>query len=238
MKRINCKGKKVLIIPDLHAPYQHPDALDFLLKIKKQYSPQVIINLGDELDNHAISFHNSDSALLSADKELERAIEVLQDLHSMFDRMYLVSSNHGDLKYRRLKHHGIPIAHLKSQKELYGTPKWNWYDDLVLNTHKGDVYVCHGRSSNGAKLSGELSMSCVQGHYHSKYSISWYSNGIEDRYSLFCGSLVDRKSLAFAYGKLILAKPILGAALIMEDGTPRLIKMELNKKDRWTKYLS
>lgn len=237
MKRINCKGKVVLIIPDLHAPYHHPDALDFLRAIKKKYKPQVVVNLGDEVDNHAISFHNSDSALFSADKELEKAIEVMQELCDIYDRMFLVSSNHGDLKYRRLKHHGIPIAHLKSQKELYGTPRWNWYDELILNTHKGDCYVCHGRSSNGAKLSGELSMSCIQGHYHSKYSISYHSNGIEDRYSMFSGCLVDRNSLAFAYGKLILSKPIIGASLIMDDGSPRLIKMELNKKDRWTKYL-
>ena len=80
-------------------------------------------------------------------------------------------------------------------------------------------------------------MSCIQGHYHSKYSISYHSNGIEDRYSMFSGCLVDRNSLAFAYGKLILSKPIIGASLIMDDGSPRLIKMELNKKDRWTKYL-
>ena len=238
MKRINCKGKTVLIIPDLHCPYHHPDAFEFLLKIKKQYKPEIIISLGDEVDSHAISFHQSETALPSADKELEMAIEALQELHDIFDRMFLVSSNHGDLKYRKLKHHGIPIAHLKSQKQLYGTPKWNWYDDLILNTHKGDTYVCHGRSSNGSKLSGELSMSCIQGHYHSKYSITWHSNGVEDRYSLHAGCLIDRQSLAFAYGKLILAKPILGAALIKDDGTPHLIKMELNKKDRWTKYLS
>lgn len=237
MKRINCKGKTTLVIPDLHCPYHHPDAFDFLAKIKKKYKPEVVINLGDEVDGHAISFHNSDTALFSADKELERAIEALQDLKAIFPVMHIVSSNHGDLRYRKLKHHGIPIAHLKSQKELYGTPRWNWYDDLILNTHKGDVYVCHGRSSNGAKLSGELSMSVISGHYHSKYSIAWHSNGVQDRYSLFSGCLIDRKSLAFAYGKLILAKPILGASLITDDGTPHLIKMELNKKDRWTKYL-
>lgn len=237
MKRINCKGKTVLIIPDLHCPYHHPDAFSFLLKIKKQYKPDIVINLGDEVDGHAISFHTSDSALFSADKELEKAIEALQELYKIYPKMYLVSSNHGDLRYRKLKHHGIPIAHLKSQKQLYETPGWNWYNDLILNTHKGETYVCHGRSANGSKLSGELSMSCIQGHYHSKYSITWHSNGITDRYSMFSGCLISRTSLAFAYGKLILAKPILGASLIMDDGTPRLIKMELNKKDRWTKYL-
>ena len=240
MKRVNCKGKQVLIIPDLHCPYHHPDSFAFLAKIKKQYKitdKDVIINLGDETDGHAISFHNSDSALPSADRELEKAIEALQELHSIFPKMYLVSSNHGDLKYRKLKHHGIPIAHLKSQKQLYGTPKWNWYDDLILDTHKGPLYVCHGRSANGDKLSGELSMSVCQGHFHSKYSITWHSNGVEDRFSLFAGSLIDRQSLAFSYGKLMLKKPILGAALITEDGTPHLIKMELNKKERWTKYI-
>ena len=237
MKRINCKGKVVLIIPDLHAPYHHPDALDFLRAIKKKYKPEVIANLGDETDGHAISFHNSISELLSAGDELNKAIEFIQELNKLFPKMYLVDSNHGSLRYRKLKHHGIPIAHLKSQKELYGTPKWNWYDELILNTHKGEVYVCHGRSSNGKKIVGELSMSVVQGHYHCLFGINWYSNGMQDRYALFSGALCDRQSMAFEYGKLFLSKPILGASLIMDDGSPRLIKMELNKKDRWTKYL-
>jgi len=38
-KKVNAKGKSVLLISDMHAPYQHPDALRFLQAIKDEYAP-------------------------------------------------------------------------------------------------------------------------------------------------------------------------------------------------------
>ena len=70
----------VLCIPDLHAPYHHKDALDFLRAVKKKYKPDRIINLGDDLDNAAISFHSSNPDLDSAGKELKKGRKFLQEL--------------------------------------------------------------------------------------------------------------------------------------------------------------
>jgi len=240
MKKINCRDKSVLIIGDLHAPYHHPDTLKWLAAIKKKYldKDSVIISIGDEVDHHAISFHDSDSALFNADKELEKACEFLQELESLFPAMHILDSNHGSLVFRRLKKHGVPLTVLKPLHEVYGvSEKWRWHDELILSTLRGQTYLCHGRSANAEKLVGAMGMSCIQGHYHGNHSLTWYCNGVESKYHGFTGCLVDEKSLAFSYGRLSTKKPILGSILIRKSGTPLLLTMSLNKRRRWDKKL-
>ena len=103
------KGDEViLVISDLHAPYQHEDALEFLRAVKEKYQPNLVLNVGDELDYHALSFHASDPDLDSAGVELKRGQKVLKEFEEIFPEMVLVDSNHGSMKYRKAKVNGIP----------------------------------------------------------------------------------------------------------------------------------
>lgn len=65
--------RSVLVIPDTHAPYEHPDTLEFLAAVAARYRPDTVVHLGDEADKHALSFHDSDPNLDSAGMELEKA---------------------------------------------------------------------------------------------------------------------------------------------------------------------
>ena len=49
--------KKILVISDMHLPYHSKDSIKFLKEIKKEFKPDTVINIGDLLDFHAISFH-------------------------------------------------------------------------------------------------------------------------------------------------------------------------------------
>lgn len=69
--------------------------------------------------------------------------------------------------------------------------------------------------------------------FHSKFEITYSKSPIVERYNMFIGCLVDLESLAFAYGRNNLPKPILGLGYIDKLGQPLLIKMQLNKKGRW-----
>ena len=71
-------NKRVLIISDQHIPYHHKDLFIFLKALKKKYKPDKVINMGDELDKHSLSFHPSNEELYSAGDELEKGIEFLQ----------------------------------------------------------------------------------------------------------------------------------------------------------------
>ena len=236
MKTINAQGRRILIIPDLHVPFHHPDAFNFLSEVKHKYldKKSIIINLGDEIDNHAISFHDSDPDIpFSASEELEKAVEYIKDLYEIFPKQYLCESNHGSLVYRRQKHHGIPRRVFKSYQEILGTPKWEWHEDYCIKTKLGDIYICHGKTATSGKLSKEMGCSAIQGHYHGKFQIMWNKTVTKDTFDAYSGCLIDRESLAFAYGKNHIPKPVLGCLLISKMGYPRLMKMILNDKGRW-----
>lgn len=216
-------NSRILVISDLHAPYNDPDALGFLQMLKDRYDFTRVISVGDEQDVSQASFHDGDADMMSAGHELIAAQKVLQELEGMFPRMDIMSSNHGDLYYRRAKHHGIPLHVIKSYNDVLGVGKgWQWHSDLIVNLPTGeDVYFCHGKSQNGLKLSQNMSMSCVQGHYHNSFNIQYWSSPRALYWSMQVGCLVDDKSLAMAYNKLTVGRPILGCGVII-DGVPSL----------------
>jgi hypothetical protein len=225
-KNINGKGKTILVIPDLHVPYHHPKAFDFLQNLQLVYNPDIIINLGDEVDNHAISFHDSDGELFSAGHELEKAIEHLQDLHKIFPKMYLLESNHGSLLFRKFKANGLPIRALRPLPELYGTKGWEWYDKVIVSTKLGDILIRHGMSGTAGKWAKDVGMSTIEGHFHTKFHVTWFKNEIRSFFSAHVGCLADLDSLAFAYRKSNIPEFCLGALIIHKDGFPELIPME------------
>lgn len=224
---LDARGKRVLIIPDEHRPYHHPDSYKFLTEIKRQFKPEKVIHLGDEVDGHAISFHDSDNDLMSAGQELEAAIESIQrEIHPLFKHLYLLESNHGSLIYRKAKHHGIPIHHLKSLSEVYETPMWSWHTEIMLKTKLGQVYLCHGKSSVPFKVAMSMGCSSIQGHFHSEFRIMWRQFADNRRiFDCISGCLIDPKHDAFAYGKNILPKPMLGATIVHANGIPETVPM-------------
>jgi len=63
--RENCieydnKAGNILVIPDLHCPFMHKNAISFLKRVKEVYKPTRVIFLGDIIDNHFSSFHDTD----------------------------------------------------------------------------------------------------------------------------------------------------------------------------------
>jgi hypothetical protein len=229
------RNKRILIIPDTHFPYQHPDAIDFLQSLKELVRPTRTIHLGDETDCHAISFHQSDPDLWSPGHELEKAIEYLKPLYRLFSDLDLMESNHGSLVYRRALASGMPLNTIKSYNEILKAPKgWQWHEHLILKLpNDNNVMFFHGKSSNPLSISKALGMSTVNGHYHTQFSIQKWSTPVATNFAMVCGSLINPKSKAFAYDKNNIFRPILGAGLII-DSQPKLILMELKGDCRWS----
>lgn len=231
------KNSSILVIPDLHCPFHHPDAFDFLDAVNNKYKCNRWVNLGDEVDKHNMSFHDSDPDIpFTASSELEKAIWHLKDLYLLFPRMDVIESNHGSMVYRKGKAHGIPRHYFKSYQEILEAPKrWQWHIDLVIRASNGqDIYFHHGLSKNAVKTSQNKSCNHVCGHYHSEFAIQYWANSNQLYWAVNSGCLIDDKALAFAYNKTTLARPILGCTVIL-DGLPKLIPMVLKKNGRWDK---
>lgn len=229
-------GTTILFIADSHAPYHHRDLLAFYKAVRDKYIPELVVHGGDEVDNHALSMHDSDSNLNAAGPELHEARKFMGALAEIFPKMELVESNHGSLVYRRAKKFGIPVEYIRTYAEVLfpgGAPDWTWHEFLLVHTpegnptlfkhqHAGDLST--GAAHEGANL-------CV-GHEHAKFGIGYRSSRTRQYWSLYAGCGVDEFSMAQAYGKQCPNRPILGCSVIM-NGVPRIIPMCLDQRGRW-----
>lgn len=231
----------ILVIPDQHAPYHHPDALAFLAAVAEKYQPTRVVNLGDETDQHALSMHDSDPSLDSAGVELEKARVFIQDLATLFPVMDVCHSNHGSLIYRRAFKSGIPAEYIKPYREILfpkgGGDGWEWAERFKITLPNGESVIFQHQSA-GDSLNNAAHERCsiVEGHEHGKFEIQYRASTDALYFSMITGCLIDHKALAFAYGKLFPKKPIIGCGMII-DSRPQLIPMVLDASGRWVGYL-
>jgi len=227
--------KCILVIPDQHFPYHHKHIFKFLKAVKAKYKPDKVVNLGDELDLHSMSFHNHSANLPGPHDEMGMAISSLKVLYKIFPEVDILESNHGSLVYRRAEANGLPKRVLMTYNQILEAPKgWRWHSDLVLYGSDGNpIYFCHGMSSDSLKNSKNRSMSFISGHWHSKFEIRYWANSLNLYWGVISGCLIDYKSMAFDYGRTMLDKPILGCTIV-RNGHPILIPMILDKNGSWT----
>ncbi len=232
------KNQIVLCISDMHAPYMHPDNVDFLKEIKSFYKPDRIVCLGDETDYHALSFHESDPDLSSVGDELQQAIDSLAPLYKMFPNMDLIDSNHGSLYFRKGKTAGLSRRHLRDYADVLQAPDgWKWHKDLTITLSDGQqVYFHHGLSSNILKVVREYSINIVQGHFHNSASVQYASTPEKLLWGMQVGCSINDKSLAFAYNKTTLGRPIISHGIII-DGQPHILPIVLDRHGRWNGFV-
>lgn len=227
------KGNVVLVIPDLHIPFHHKDALAFLAAVKKSYKPTEVVNLGDLEDWHGINMHDHDPDGMSPGHELIALRDKVKPLFKLFPKMKICTSNHGSLPFRRAFKFGLPSELIKSYTDILQAPKgWQWNDyweiDGVIYEH-GDPFS----GQNGALKCAEQNMqSTVIGHIHSFAGIQYSANSKHLIFGFNAGCLIDHEAYAFSYAKKIKRKPILGCGII-KNGIPTFIPMMLNSKGRW-----
>jgi hypothetical protein len=193
---------------------------------------------GDEIDNHAMSFYDSDPDLLSAGDELKAAIAALQPLYKLFPVMDLLDSNHGSLAYRKSKAHGISRKYLREYGDvLKAPPGWVWHSDLLIDLPTGQkCYFHHGIHKDIMKVVTNRGLCVVQFHFHTEFRIGYSGTPAALLWGLQCGCLIDRKSMAFAYDNNNLGRPVIGCGIILE-GQPKLLPMVLDSNGRWNKFV-
>ncbi len=233
---MNNKGKiRVLAIPDFHAPFEHPDAVEFLKWAKKKYAPDVVVDLGDEIDFHALSDYDTDPDGYSPGHELDKAIEHLQELYNLFPNVKVCTSNHTARPFKRAYKSGIPKAFIRDYREFLKAPiGWEWADKHEVD---GIIYE-HGEGMSGnqgaIKAAVGNMQSTVIGHLHSDAGIQYLANDKHLIYGFNVGCLLDRHAYSAAYGKHMKKKPILGVGII-DKGIPTFIPMILSSNGRWVK---
>jgi hypothetical protein len=224
---------RVLVISDTQIPFQHRDYIPFLKAVAAKYKTTEVVHIGDEVDFHAISEHDSDPDGMSPGDELKAALKELKILYKAFPKVKACISNHTARPFRKAFKYGIPKAFLKGYGEFLQAPKgWQWADHWIIDGVKYE----HGEGFSGKdaalKAAHGNGRSTVIGHVHAFAGIHYSASPENLIFGMNVGCLIDRHQYAFNYGKVFKSKPIISCGVVI-DGIPHLIPMILNKQSRW-----
>lgn len=190
---------KVLAIPDLHIPFTKEGYLEFCKKMYKDYDCNMVVFLGDILDNHYSSYHETDPDGLSAKDELENAKRIIKEWYEAFPNAKICLGNHDRLIIRKAFSSGLSKAWIKSLNEVLQVKNWEFKEHFIID----NVLYTHGEARIAKTRTKQEFASCVQGHRHSQSYIE-YSVGRtmkEPVFAMQLGAGIDDSQYAFAYAK-------------------------------------
>lgn len=207
---------RVLAIPDLHAPFQHKRAIEFLVYVYKHFKCDMVICLGDELDFHALSRWPKNPDGHSAGFEFSLGLAFLKELYSVFPNVRVVHSNHTSRPYKKAYEYGLMSALLKDYKTLLEAPDgWSWHEKI----EQDNVLYLHGEGFSGQNAHTRAAMlnrkSTVIGHIHSFGGVQYMQSYSDRIFAMNAGCLIDVDSYSFAYAKTLANKPTLGCGVVL-----------------------
>jgi len=224
--------RPVLIVPDLHAPYHHPDTIEFLKWVQEfRGCRERVVSVGDMWDFHSMSFHKNEPDAMSPDEEYEAIKDFSAEFSSAFPEGDIVYGNHCSIPKRKMVDCGLTPALLKNPNEMFEMPDGWVFHDLyyVIEPDTWDVLVEHGCGSGGkygcANTSKEKRCSYVQGHTHSSGAVIQSQNHKDMTFGMNVGALVDSRSLAMRYGKYSTRKATLGCGVVYSGSHAEFIPL-------------
>jgi len=197
------RGGGVLEIGDLHEPFCLDEYLDFCIEQKHRYKTEKVVFLGDIIDNHYASYHETDPDGMSALDELNHAIDRIKKWRDAFPEAVVIIGNHDRLVMRKAYTAGISKKWIKTYKEVLETPGWDFVEEHILYDN---LYV-HGE----------------QGTAITNFAVG-------KNFKLFgkqvgCG--INKQTYAMAYAKAG-KKPAIGVGITLDYGKlPFNVMMEL-----------
>ena len=222
-KKQNNQESNVLVIGDLHEPFCLEGYLEFCLDTYHHYKCTDVIFIGDIIDNHYSSYHETDADGLGGGDELELAVSKIAHWYKAFPVAKVLIGNHDRMIMRKAQTSAIPSKWIKSYQDVLEVPNWEFLERYVLN----DVQYIHGEAGTARTKCRADMMNTVQGHLHTQ---CYTENYVGAKYRIFgmqvgCG--IDHESYAMAYAKAG-KKPAIACGVILNNGkTPINVMMQL-----------
>ena len=217
----NKYGKRVLVIGDLHLPFTLVGYLEHCKKIYKKYNCDTVVFIGDILDLHFTSYHETSTDGYGATEEHDLSVKMIKQWYKAFPKAHVTIGNHDALIYRKAMSAGISKRWIQDFSQVLGTPGWKWVTDVIID----DVLYTHGTTNAYTKAKQNL-MSTVQGHLHSQAGIQFYVGAKTRIFGFQVGCGVDMKSYAMEYGRNF-PKPVISCGVVINGLDPYLEVMNL-----------
>jgi len=209
----------VLIVSDIQAPYHNRKALDNLIAFTKDFKPDRLVNVGDDIDGPEISQWHKGSAL-EYGSTLQLSFDIITEIHARFreaigDAPYDLSrSNHGDRMRKYIGQYAPALASLRSLDlaELAG------YTAAGITYHRSPFpiapgWVCaHGDEGGLSQIAGRtagllsqhwgVSVACGHTHRAGLTAKSYGYGGSTSRtiWGMEVGHLMDQAQAGYLRG--------------------------------------
>lgn len=217
------KSENILIIGDLHEPFCLDEYLDFCKETYIKYDCNKVIFIGDVIDNHYSSYHETSANAMGGKDELEFAIERISRWYKAFPKADVIIGNHDRIIMRKAQTSSIPSKWIKQYKDVLETPGWHFREHV---TYSGVKYV-HGEGGTARSRMKADMESVVQGHLHTQCYTDWQVGNNFKIFGMQVGCGIDHGSHAMAYAKAN-KKPAIGCGVVLENGKrPINILMDL-----------
>ena len=213
---------RVLCIGDLHAPFDLEEYYDFCCDIADKYKPTKVVFIGDVIDNHYASYHETDPDGLSGAEELFLSIERIKRWYNRFPEAYIIIGNHDRMVMRKAQTSNVPSYWIKTYKEVLNTPGWIFTERVDID----NVQYIHGEAGTARTKAKADMMSTVQGHLHTQAYTEWIVGRRFRIFAMQVGCGIDFSSYAMAYAKSG-KKPAIGVGLITNGNIATNRMMEL-----------
>jgi len=217
--------RNVLVIGDLHEPFCLDSYLDWCLEQYEIYGCNQVIFIGDIIDNHYSSYHETSADGMGGADELELAIKRISRWYDAFHKKgtKIILGNHDRIIMRKSQTSAIPSKWIRSYKEVLEVPNW----DFVERYEQDGVQYIHGEGGTARTKCRADMMNTVQGHLHTQCYTEHYVGKNFRIFGSQVGCGINHKSYAMAYAKYG-RRPAVGCAVILNNGqTPLNLLMPL-----------
>ena len=221
-KNLIKKERRILVIGDLHTPFDLDGYLDHCVETYENNNCNQVIFIGDVIDNHYSSYHETDADGMGGGEELERAIKRLRPFYKAFPKADVIIGNHDRMVMRKAQTSAVPKKWIRDYKDVLEVPKWNFVDRVVYD----DVQYIHGEAGTARTKAKADMMSTVQGHLHTQAYCEWLVGANFKVFAMQVGCGIDHNSYAMAYAKRG-KKPAIGCGVVLGGHTAFNVMMDL-----------
>ena len=182
------------------------------------------IFIGDCIDNHFASYHETSADGLGGADELDYAIKRIARYYEYFNKKgtKVIIGNHDRIIMRKAQTSAIPSKWIKSYKEVLNVPNWDFVERYVQD----GVQYCHGEGGNARKKAKDDMMNTVSGHYHTQCYTEHFVGQNFRVFGCQVGTGIDFSEYSFAYAKYG-KKPVIGCAVLLNGKIPLNLLMNL-----------
>jgi len=217
---IGGSADSILIIGDTHVPFDLPGYLEFCRDVQEFFNCGKVIQIGDLVDYHASSYHETIPEGWSPKDELDYAKQRIKEWERVFPEVTVTLGSHDLRPHRKMRSGMVANEWLKSFEDVYDTPNWRYVDEYV---YQGIKYT-HGTTDAWSNLLNS-GVSVVQGHLHTRASVQWHNLGGKSIFAMQVGCGINDKTYAFEYAKTNTTKSHISCGVVF-GGNPIVINKE------------